>query len=140
MIACTSNKGLFYWSKGTNHADIALATYDILMDSTDISLYDLLCSTFDKYFDYTTTTTTGSTVNFLNYRIIQSPLGTSIDQYCHLRQNILNIFFSTDTSIPFQSSPFQLDPSFKMELYTSTPLSEEDITILTIKYNGSYNH
>ena len=56
MIGCTPKKGLYYWSKGPNHAYISLATDDIHMASTDISLYDLLCSKIDKYFDYTTTT------------------------------------------------------------------------------------
>ena len=99
MVASTANKGICYWSKENNHAYVAPAIDDIIMVSTEVSLYDLICTTFDKYFDYTTTT--WSTIYFPTYRIIQSPCGTSIDQYNHLHQTILNIFFAPYAVVPF---------------------------------------
>ena len=138
MVPSVSNKGLFYWKHDQHYAYIALATDDILMASSHVSLFQLLQKTFDQYFGYTTAT--GSLLHFLNYRIIQSPHGVSIDQYSHLRQTILNEFFPSTSEVPFQSSPFPLSPAFEMELYQATPLPDDDLQALTIKYNGAYNH
>ena len=90
------------------------------------------------YFDYTTAQ--DSTLYFLNYRIIQSTHGTLIEQYTHLRQSVVDPFFGSNSTVPFQSSPFPLDPDFEMELYKSTPLDEKELEALSDKYNGSYNH
>ena len=138
MVPSVANKGLFYWKQNDNYAYIALATDDILMAASDESMYTTLCTTFDDYFAYTTAT--GPILHFLNYRIIQSTHGTSIDQYSHIRREILIIFFSPGETVPFQSSPFPLDPSFEMQLYKSTPLSEAEMEKLTEQYHGSYNH
>ena len=138
MVPSPANKGLFYWSKHNQEAYIALATDDILMASTSVILFHELCTTFNQYFDYTTAQ--GSTLHFLNYRIIQSKHGTSIEQYSHIRQNIISPFFNTSSTVPFQSSPFPLDPAFEMELYKATPLDDKELQKLTDKYSGSYNH
>ena len=68
MVVSTANKGLFYWAKNNQEAYIALATDDILMASTSISLFHEVCATFNQYFDYTTAQS--STLYFLNYRSI----------------------------------------------------------------------
>ena len=117
---------------------MGLATDDILMAASHSNMFDLLQTTFDKYFDFTASSET--VLQFLNYRIIQSKHGTSVDQYVHIRQTILQPFFESCESIPFQSSPFPLDPAFEIELYSSTPLSDQDLATLEVKYNGSYNY
>ena len=78
--------------------------------------------------------------NFLNYRITQSSCGTSVDQFNHIRQTMLQVFFPENTTVPFQSSPFPLDTSIEMELFQTTPMLDSDIQIMTEKCNGSYNH
>ena len=138
MVPSTSNKGLFYWEHNDHTAYVGLATDDILMAASHSDMFDLLQTTFDKYFDFTASSET--VLQFLNYRIIQSKHGTSVDQYVHIRQTILQPFFESCESVPFQSSPFPLDPAFEMELYSSTPLSDQDLATLEVKYNGSYNH
>ena len=108
------------------------------MAASHPDIFNLLRETFTKYFVFTSSS--NQVLHFLNYRIIQSEHGTSVDQYVHIRQTILHPFFDSQTSVPFQSSPFPLDPAFEMELYTSTPLNEQDLEKLTEQYNGSYNH
>ena len=138
MVPSVANKGLFYWSMGDHYAYVALVTDDILMAATDISLYEKLCNVFTQYFSYTSESS--NLLHFLNYRIIQSEHGISIDQYVHIRQEMLDVFFADVSIVPFQSSPFPLSPSFEMELYKSTPLSDDALEALTIRYHGSYNH
>ena len=138
MVPSTSNNGLFYWKYKHHVAYVGLVTDDILMEATHLDMYDLLRDTFTKYFEFTSSS--DSVLHFLNYRLIQSKHGTSIDQYVHIHQTILHPFFASHKSVPFQSNPFPLDPAFEMELYTSTPLPDTDIERLTEEYNGSYNH
>ena len=137
MVVSIANKGLFYWEYEDHYGYVSLATDDILLAASDISMYKKMATTFKKYFDFTSDT--GSLLYFLNYRIIQSEHGISVDQYSHIRQNILNIFFKPTDEVPFVSSPFPLDPAFEMELYKSTPLPEEEVEKMTEKYNGAYN-
>ena len=68
LIVSPVNKGLFYWAKHNHKAYIALATDDIIMASTSISLFHEVCAMFNQYFDYTTVHC--STLHFLNYMII----------------------------------------------------------------------
>ena len=138
MIPVTSSKGLFYWRCGEHTAYLALATDDILLASTSPLLYEKLKATFDTYFAYNTVD--GPTLLFFNYRIIQSEHGTSIDQYNHIRQSLLQIFFPDTLSVQFISSPFLLYPKIEMELFCATPLSEKENDDLAIRYHGSYNH
>ena len=138
MVPATGNKGLFTFIDGDQTAFIALATDDILLATSNKSFYDKLKTTFDTYFAYTTCE--GSVLQFLNYRIIQSEYGTSVDQFNHIRQTILKEFFAEGTKVPFQSSPFILTQSIEMELFKDGPLSEQECAVLDDRYNGTYSH
>ena len=87
MIPATGNKDLFSYIDRDKAELVALATYNILLASSFSGFYDKMRDTFDTYFAYTTCE--GPVLNFLNYRIIQSEYGTSIGQYNHIRQSIL---------------------------------------------------
>ena len=76
----------------------------------------------------------------MNYRIVQSEHGTSVDQYTHIRQIILQEFFEEGTTLPFQSSLFILTQSLEMELFKDDPLSEEECEILDDRYNVIHIH
>ena len=138
MVPATSNKGLFYWQQDGDTAFVALATDDILLATTNKKFYIKIQHTFDNYFAYTTKE--GSILQFLNYRIIQSDYGTSVDQYNHIRQTMLQVFFPHQTVVLFQSSPFPLDVSIEMSLFQASPMSEKEMQLMTEQYHGSYNH
>ena len=95
-------------------------------------------SVFDNYFAYTTND--GKVIQFLNYRIIQSEFGTSIDQYNHIRQTMLQVFFPNKDIVPFQSSPFPLENSIELDLFKAQPLTEDENVAMTKRYRGSYMH
>ena len=111
MVPAKSNKGLFYWQQDGDISFVALAIDDILLVTTYRGFYDKIQQTFDNYFAYTTKE--GSILQFLNYRIIQSDYGTSVDQYNHIRQTMLQAFFPPPTVVPFQSSLFLWMSSLK---------------------------
>ena len=138
MVPATGNKGLFYWQHEGHTALLALATDDILLAATHKSLYIKIQSVFDNYFAYTTND--GKVIQFLNYRIIQSEFGTSIDQYNHIRQTMLQVFFPNKDIVPFQSSPFPLETSIEMDLFKAQPLTEDENMAMTKRYRGSYMH
>ena len=93
---------------------------------------------FDNYFAYTTKE--GTTLQFLNYRIIQSDHGTAIDQSNHIRQTMLRVFFPDPPIVPCQSSPFPLEASTEIDLFQAAPMSDKCIQMMTKQYHGSYNH
>ena len=136
MVPCSTCKGLFSWRKDGHQALLCLATDDILFASTSPTLWDTLLITFHQYFEYTTQT--GDELAFLNYRIIQSKHGVSIDQTNHIQQTILSIYFKDKQNVPFQSSPFPKDPKFEMDLFKALPMSDEDLDKMANKINGTY--
>ena len=136
MIPCSTCKGLFSWHKDDNKALLSLATDDILFAATDPTMWKTLLITFHQYFEFTTRT--GTELSFLNYRIIQSKHGVSIDQTNHIKQTILQVYFKDTPTVIFQSSPFPRDPKFEIELFKALPLSDEDLEKMANKINGTY--
>ena len=124
MMPATGNKGLFYWNHNGHIEMLASATDDILLASSHRSLYDAIQQVFDNFFGYTTND--GDVSQFLKYRIIQSQFGTSIDQYNHIRQTILQIFFNNGATVPFHSSPYPLENTIEMGLCRSRPSTNEE--------------
>ena len=90
-------RGVWYSNKNGIRSIIALATDDMLFDTTDESAFYQLLAEFGRYFDYTVRT--GMELSFLNFRVIQSPYGISIDQSTHIRQNILQKYFLPSDNI-----------------------------------------
>ena len=82
----------------------------------------------------------GNELSFLNFRIIQSKHGISIDQSNHIKQKILNELFSVTIKVPFKLSHFPFCPKFEMILFASTLLDQYQNFKMTKIYYGSYNH
>ena len=81
-------RGVWHSNQNGIRSIIVLATDDMLFGTTDEAAFHQLIAEFDRYFEYTVRT--GMELAFLNYRIIQSPYGISIDQSTHIRQTILH--------------------------------------------------
>ena len=48
MLPSTPNKGLYYWERNGQYSYLALATDDMLLASSCVDLFNLVCSTFDS--------------------------------------------------------------------------------------------
>ena len=77
-------------------------------------------------------------MQFLNFRIIQSEHGISIDQTNHILQSILNDYFDKYEKVKYESNPFPLDSKFGYELYVALPMSEDELEKAEKKYNETY--
>ena len=51
----------------------------------------------------------------------------------------MNKYFDKDEIVNYESSVLPLDSKFKYELYTSLPMSEEELTQTKNKYDVKYN-
>ena len=133
-------KGIFVlYKEDTPSSYLAVATDDIILAAPSRKIYDLLATTLRDYF--TITTTDADVINFLNYRIIQSSHGISIDQTDHIHKNVLNAYFPDKTmKIPHQTSPFPLDPKFENVLFHALPLTNAMLQDLEEKFHGGFGH
>ena len=116
---------------------ICLATDDILLIAENKILFSRLKLEFDSCFKFTTQD--GPIIRFLNFRIIQSHHGISIDQTEHTLQNILDDYWrDKDTSkLSWLSSPFPTISSFEIKLFDAIPLLPGEHTSLVKFHNGS---
>ena len=62
----------------------------------------------------------GTDLQFLNFRIIQSEHGISIDQTNHIIE-----YFDKDEKMKYESSPFLIDSQFAYGLFVALPMTLE---------------
>ena len=80
-------------------------------------------------------------MNFLNYCIIQSSHGISIDQTDHICKNVLNTYFPDKTKqIQLQTIPFTLDSRFQTVIFHVLPLSNNMLQGLKEIFYGWFGH
>ena len=89
-------------------------------------------------FEYTTDE--GTTLQFLNMRIIQTQEGISFDQTQHIENKILPTYFDKDDNVPYVSHPFPVTNTFKNDLYKAFPLTGDALVKLTEKHKGTLAH
>ncbi len=92
---------------------------------------------FDNIFKYTFQKIKHN--QFLNFKIIQSKYGISIDQLNHTVNNVITPYFKGKDrdKLKYTSDPFPVESSFEIDLFNSTPLSDEENKNFIIKHNGS---
>jgi hypothetical protein len=140
MIRCSCDHGIFIWNLPNETCFLALETDDILFLSKTREPFLILKRELEKLFDLTICE--GSTLKFLNLRIVQSPCGVSFDQTQHIQNTIIAEYFKDipHSSTPRQLYPFPIDASFEKTLYESPPLSGLDLLQTTKKFRFSYGH
>ena len=104
--ANTVCKGVWVYLNNNVKAYLILATDDILYLSKSQEPLDALLQRFDDFFSYTIKR--GTELQFLNFRIIQSEYGISLDQTNHIIKNILKQYFAPDEKVKYEASPWPL--------------------------------
>ena len=130
-------KGVWVYLKNNQTTYLTLATNDILYMSKHEEPLKELLDKFGDFFSFKVKR--GIELQFLNFRIIQSEHGISIDQTNHIIQSIINGSFDKDEKVKYESSPFPLDSKFEYELYAALPKFEDELEKSKKKYNGKYN-
>jgi hypothetical protein len=111
MKACTINKGVFIWMyKEKQFCILTLCTDNDLFFLKTREPFMIMLAEFKRY-------RKGSKLAFLNFRIIQSKHGITMDQSVHLKQTIIDPYFAGETLVKFGLSPFPLSTLFEWSLF-----------------------
>ena len=87
-----------------------LATDDMLYMSISEGPLNQVLNRFGDFFSFKVKR--GTELQFLNFRIIQSEHGISIDQTNHIIKSILKEYFDKDEKMKYESSLFPIDNIF----------------------------
>ena len=96
------------WVKGHDKAILSLSTDNILFTTNQPTLFHAVCAHLKGLFQFTTQS--GPLLCYIGWRIVQSPVGISIDQDEHLQREILAQYWPKDANPAWTDSPFPLDP------------------------------
>jgi hypothetical protein len=140
FIRCSCDHGIFILTTPQETCYIALETDDLLFVSKTREPFLRLKVALEQLFDLTVCE--GSTLKFLNLRIVQSPSGISFDQTRHIQNIILSEYFKDipSSSIKRQLYPFPLEPSFEKQLYEAPPLTGLDLVAATKRFRFPFSH
>ena len=111
--------------KNSQTSYLIFATDNILYMSKNEEPLQELLEKFGDFFSYKIKR--GITLQFPNFRTIQSEYRISIDQTNYILQSILNDYFDKNEKVNYESSPFSLDSKFENELYAALPMSEDEL-------------
>lgn len=137
MTEGNPDKGTFVWRKDKEIMLICVETDDLLISYSSFRLVQLLENELKKLFKYTKEE--GTVLKFLNFRIIQSEHGISIDQTKHIIKEVLNPYWSNKNrdNIRKRTGPFPTDPQVEHEIMNATILEGKALKDLETRYHGS---
>ena len=119
--------------KKTQILFLNLATDDLLVATNSASLKQKLFNKLTEAFKVTIQE--GTLLHFLNYRIIQSPAGVSLDQTTHILEKVDKY---TSPGSKKVHTPLRTDRQFDDDIYLSLPASKEELQHLAQEYGGSF--
>ena len=87
IVTTTICKEVFVWCNNKMLSFLTLAKDETIFATNSHDAIKQLKTEFKKYFVYTSSK--GTELSFLNFRIIQSKYGISLDQTNHIKQKVL---------------------------------------------------
>ena len=135
---CLPEPALFFYSSGSRQHIVNISTDDLLCAFSHDDLFTNLRDHLSRMFDLTTKT--GAKLEYLNFRIIQSPHGISFDQSEHILKTIIHKFFPPSTTERLKSvhTPFRTDSAYEVELLEDLPATPSQLESLIKRYRGTY--
>jgi hypothetical protein len=123
MTRSPYDHGIFTWLSSNKPTYLAIETDDILVACDGTNPFLQIKSNLEKLFDVTCSM--GTTLRFLNLRLVRSPQGISMDQTQHIQSKVLHEYFNTTSSsaIPKKLYPFPIEASFEKRLFEAAPLT-----------------
>ena len=113
---------------------LCLSTDDYILGCQDKTIHAYVNNAIKKAFNITSQT--GHIIHYLNYQIIQTPGGISVDQTEHII-NMLQQRSQQKLIIKY-NTPLQTNKEFDIALSTSIPSTEDKLNSLQREYGGSY--
>jgi hypothetical protein len=80
---------------------------------------------------------TGIRINYLNFKLIQSEHGISMDQTDHILC-MVDLYFGPKYITRRTDTPLRTDKQFEIEISNDIPATTSELKSLVQKYNGSY--
>ena len=137
---CVEEPALYYYCKNDAKFILNTSTDDFLCAYTHQETFESLCEYFKEFFSITTET--GTTLNYLNLRIIQTSYGISYDQTDHIQRKIINKHFPPSkiegTQLKSVHTPFRTDSQFEIDLLETLPANAEQLKLLEEQHGASY--
>jgi hypothetical protein len=130
----------FYQDHNDDVIIINASTDDLLCAFSDRRLFMQLHTFLSKY--VTVSAQSGSILNYLNLRIVQSPDGISYDQTQHIKDTIIDFWFKPSKQnnrfIKPVDTPFRTDSDYERELADTLPADEASLQTLELEYGATY--
>lgn len=131
LFPLSVDKAIFALSRNTSILLLGIQTDDILLVTNSNELKEEVMNTLLSAFKVTIQE--GAILNYLNFRIIQSEHGVSIDQTDHIL-DLVNSYIPVDTKTSPVDTPLRTDRQFQSEVSTSLPASPSDLKALEKEY------
>ena len=136
LFPLSIDKAIFALSRGTSILILAVQTDDILLATNSKDLKEEVLNTLLSAFKVTTQE--GTILKYLNFRIIQSDSGVSIDQTDHIL-DLVNSYIPVDTKLSPVDTPLRTDRQFQTEVGASLPSSPSELKSLEKEYGFKYS-
>ena len=136
LFPLSVDSAIFAMSRRSNIIIVAVETDDLLVATNSPDLKDLVLNTLLSAFKVTTQE--GSVLKYLNFRIIQSVHGISIDQTSHI-QELVHTYIPVDSKIDPVNTPLRSDRQFNDEVATSIPATPSELKKLEIEFGFKYS-
>ena len=138
---CLPEPSLFVYDHDDGKMLINTSTDDFLCAADNRDIYTRLCDELRKLFSITTKE--GTTLSYLNLRIIQTEHGISYDQTDHIRRKIIAKYFPSskigDSKLKAVHTPFRTDSDFEKDLVEQLPATGDELKALEERYGGTYS-
>ena len=136
LYPLSADNAIFAMIKDTQILILAVQTDDTLVATNAPSLKDKVLSTLQQAFKVTTQE--GIKLKYLNFRIIQSTHGISIDQTDHILE-LVNSYIPVDTKVEPANTPLRSDRQFQDEVSNSVPSSPGDLKKLEKEFGYKFS-
>ena len=138
FIPCPAEPAVFIYRSDKDLMLVCTSTDDLLCAYSTRRLFQRLV---DHLSDYVSVTMKeGSSITYLNIRIVQSSDGISYDQTSHIEDTIKRKFFPPARALSLKSvhMPFRTDSQFEINLSEELSASTQDLLHLIRRYGGTY--
>ena len=127
LFPTSVDSGIYVMTKNNKVLILAIQTDDLLIATDDDDLRELVISTLQQAFQVTSQG--GTLLKFLNFRIIQSVHGISVDQTPHITE-LVQKYFPPGMHVQKTDTPLRSDRQYREEIYNSVPATASELKAL----------
>ena len=136
LFPLSVDSAIFAMSRRSNIIIVSVQTDDLLLATNSVDLKDEVLHTLLSAFKVTTQE--GTVLKYLNFRIIQSTHGVSIDQTTHI-QELVNTYTPIDMKLQIVDTPLRADRQFQTEIANSIPSSPAELKQLENEFGFKFS-